>query len=166
MSLCIWTLVSCVNTPLSSWLSSRFCKPHAGSLYLPTGAAHTGEKHLWEVPVWGALAVAVPTSEHSEAVHFRVTMTFFGGKPALGSTIFQKNEGLVDIPDWMAGCKKDGRLAESSFCFLFRSPNYVNLETVSINCPIRHLVITLYRNIPNHSGKGWVHYFIVSQIKI
>lgn len=69
-------------------------------------------------------------------------------------------------PNEMAGFKKDGLLAEYSFCFLFRSPNYDNLETVSINCPIRHLVITLYRNTPsNHSGKGWAHYFIVSQIK-
>lgn len=99
MSLCIWTPVSCVNTPLSSWLSPRFRKPHAGSLYLPTGAAPNGKKRLLEVPVWVALAGAVSTLEHFEAAHFRVTMTLFGGKPALGSTIFRKNEGLVDIPD-------------------------------------------------------------------
>ena len=85
--------------------------PH--SLAIPAWRhSTTWKSHPWERNSWVVSVIAVSMLVNYEAVGFGVAVTMFGRNPALTSMVFQRNEGLVDIPNWKAGCKKDGLLAE------------------------------------------------------
>lgn len=71
------------------------------------------------MPVWGALAVAVPTLKHSEAVHFRVTMTFFVGSQPWEAQFSKRMRGwLTSLTEWQDAKKMVGWLNRHFVFFL------------------------------------------------
>lgn len=102
----------------------------------------------------GGLGLAVSTSRPFEAAHFAVTMTtLVGSQPSEAQFSKRKKGWLTSLTEWQPAEKMVCWLNNHSVFFL-GSSNYVNSETVSINCPIRHLVIMPLQKYPESWWQG------------
>ena len=96
-----------------TWLVTSVVLYAPHRLTIPAWRRSTAWKSCpWERDFWAVSMTAISVLANFEAGGFGVTVTIFGRNPVLTSMVFQKNEGLVDIPNWKAECKKDGLLAE------------------------------------------------------
>lgn len=148
------------------WLViSWFCKPHTGSLCCTCLRHRAPWKYrLSQMPFWVASACCLHIGAF-EAAHFAVTMTtLVGSQPSEAQFSKRKKGWLTSLTKWQPAEKMVCWLNNHSVFFL-GSSNYVNSETVSINCPIRHLVIMPLQKYPESwwQGLGALFYCITNK---